>query len=101
MQFCRPIYLVLAKHSLQTFPLLTVTYDGSLRFFYVGFTVSDLSLYSASVGQIWLPNSLCDQLVVWYWPIANNEHSELRPWPATAVGDCMGANSSVRGAAVS
>jgi hypothetical protein len=31
--FCRPIYLVLAKHSLWTFPLLTVRCGGSLRYF--------------------------------------------------------------------
>jgi hypothetical protein len=66
-------------------------------------TISDFSPYSANFDHIRPPNSQCDQLVVWYWPTGNNELSELRPWPATAFGDYMGAmeaNSTIRSAAV-
>jgi hypothetical protein len=90
------------KHNLGTFPLLTVLCGGSLRMIFM--SVSDFSLQSTNTSQIRPPNSLCDQLVVWYWPVGNNQHSEFRPWPMTAFGDCMGAmeaNNSIRGTAVS
>lgn len=46
-------------------------------FFNVSFRLQCL-LIKTNVGRIWPPNSLRDQLVVWYWPIGNNEHLELR-----------------------
>jgi hypothetical protein len=67
-------------------------------------SISDSSLYLANAGQIQPPNLLCDQLLIWYWPTANYEHSELRPWLVMVFGDymvAMEANSSIRGSAVS